>query len=46
MADWRVVLAIFIGGSVLTAVRRWDNDDPDAGLGVAALTVIAVLIYV
>jgi hypothetical protein len=45
MKDWRVVAAIFIGGTALTLARRWHNTDPEAGGGVAFVTVLLVLLY-
>lgn len=45
MKDWKVIAALFIGGTLLTIARRWNNDDKDAGSGVAMSTVILVAFY-
>jgi len=43
--DWRIVLAVFLGGIALTVTRRWGNDDHAAGAGVAGATIIIVGCY-
>lgn len=41
-----MIFIIFIGGSILTMARRWENSDEDAGGGIAAWTLILVILYI
>ena len=46
MKDWKIIVALLIGGAVLTLARRWKNpSDRYAGSGVAGWTMFIVIKY-
>jgi hypothetical protein len=40
-----IVALILFGGAALTFARRWNNGRNDAGSGVAAWTIVILLMY-
>jgi hypothetical protein len=37
-----LTIILFFGGTILTFSRRYNNDDPNAGLGVAGWTIFLI----
>lgn len=37
-------IVILLGGTLLTATRRWNNTDNNAGLGIAGWTIATVFL--
>lgn len=38
------IMVVGIIGITLTAVRRWKNENPKAGMGVAGWTMVAIVL--
>lgn len=41
-----VLVVLFIGGAILVKARRVDNDDEDAGSGVAAWVIVLAILAI
>ena len=38
------MVIIFAAGAILTLIRRWKNTDPEAGMYIAAWTLVAIIL--